>query len=89
MTRIVVEVPDNLAQELKRCRCDLAEILVLGLRQERRIKSALLEYQENRASIGRAAELAGLSLHEIIEQAVKHGVEPHWDEKMIREELGE
>jgi predicted HTH domain antitoxin len=56
---------------------------------EDQIEFALREYLAKRASIGRAAELAGLSVQEIIEQVVKRGIEPHWDEQVIREALGE
>ncbi len=86
MEHITVEVPEDLAQRLKQQSHDLIEILTLGLRQEERIQFALQEYQENRASIGHAAYLAGVTVQEMIDHASKHGVEPHWDEKMIREE---
>ena len=89
MEHITLEVPEDIAQRLKQHPLDLIEILTLGLRQEERIRFALQEYQANRASIGHAAYLAGLTVQEMIEQAVKHGVEPHSDERMIREESGE
>jgi predicted HTH domain antitoxin len=57
--------------------------------KEGQIEFALSEYQAKRASIGHAAELAGLSVREIIEEAVKRRIKPHWDEQTIREELGE
>ncbi len=89
MERITVEISDALAQELKRYSRDLNELLLLGLRQDARIQFALREYQAGRASIGHAAYLAGLTVQEIVEQAVKHGVKPHWDWDMIRQELAE
>lgn len=62
---------------------------IFDLPKDARIEFALHEYQAKRASIGRAAELARLSVREIIEEAVKRGIKPHWDEQMLREELGE
>lgn len=87
MERVTLEIPDELVQELNQHVQDLSEILTLGLRQQMRIRFALREYQEGRASIGHAAFLAGLTVQEMIEQAVRRGVEPHWDEEMIRKEL--
>lgn len=87
MEQITLQVPEDLARQLKQHSRDLVKILTRGLRQEERIQFALREYQEGRASIGHAAYLAGLTVEEMIEEAVRHGVEPHWDEKMIHEEL--
>lgn len=87
MEHITLEIPEDLAQRLKQHSLDLIEILTLGLREEERIQLALQEYREGRASIGHAAYLAGLTVQEMIEHAVRSGVEPHWDEKMSREEL--
>ena len=39
------------------------------------------------ASFGRAAELAGLPLEEMMRQARARGIEPRWSEKMVEEEL--
>ncbi len=88
MEQVILQVNDTLSRELKQHRDDIEEILTLGLQQQARIRHALREYQEGRASIGHAAFLAGLTVQEIIQHAVKHGVKPqHWDEEMIRDEL--
>jgi len=89
MEQIVLQVPEDLAQRLRQQSHNVLDILALGLRQEERIEFALQEYRERRASIGHAAYLAGLTVQEMIEHAVLHGIEPHWDEKMVREELGQ
>jgi predicted HTH domain antitoxin len=89
MEQLVLQVPEDLAQRLRQQSHNVLDILALGLQQEERIEFALQEYRENRASIGHAAYLAGLTVQEMIEHAVLHGVEPHWNEKMIREELGQ
>ncbi len=89
MERITISLPNELVQRLKRNRRQLPEILRLGLQQQERIRIALELYQDNQASIGRAARIAGLTVMEMMEEAAKRGVEPHWDEEMIRQELGE
>lgn len=86
MEQITLDVPEDLAQRIKQQSHDLIEILALGLRQEERIQFALQEYRDDRASIGHAACLAGLTVQEMVEHAVKHGMEPHWNERILREE---
>jgi predicted HTH domain antitoxin len=89
MEQITLQVPEDLARRLRQQSHNLEEILALGLRQEERIQFALQEYRDGRASIGHAAYLAGLTVEEVIEHAVLHGIQPHSDEKMVREELAE
>ena len=89
MEPITLQIPEDLARRLRQQSHDATQILALGLRQEERIEFALQEYQGGRASIGHAAYLAGLTVQELIEEAIKHKIEPHWDEQMLHEELGE
>jgi predicted HTH domain antitoxin len=85
--RIVVEIPDALVEEFELHDDELREVLLFGLHQREKIRRALELYQQGQASIAKAAQIAGLSLHEMMEQAAKHGIEPHVDEQMIRKEL--
>jgi predicted HTH domain antitoxin len=89
MESMTIRIPNDLIQQLKRNRRRVPEFLRLGIHQDARIDYALELYKQNQASIGRAARLAGLTVMEMIEEAAKRGVEPHWNKKMIREELGE
>lgn len=89
MEHITIKVPEDLRQRLKGKRRQVPELLRLGLEQLERIESALELYRQNQASIGRAARIAGLTVEEMILEAAKRGVEPHWNEKMIRQEVGE
>jgi hypothetical protein len=52
------------------------------------IEYALALYQKGQVSIWKAAELAGLSLRKMMEQAAAHGLEPRYDPRMVEEEFG-
>lgn len=86
MEKIVIEVPDELAQEFKQYQDRLREVLLLGLLQLK-VQEALLLYNRGLVSFSRAAELAGLSRQEMIYQARAFGVQPRWSEQMAQEEL--
>jgi|GEM_PF-1205846 len=88
MERITIQIPSDLAPQLKRERRRVPELLRLGMQQDARIEYALQLYQKSQASIGRAARIAGMTVIEIMEEAAKRGVEPHWNEKMLRQEVG-
>ncbi len=62
------------------------DILVSGVR-ERRVKIALKLYSEGKVTLWKAAELAGLSLWEIIEEMEKRGVELQYSLKELEEDL--
>ena len=85
MAKTVVEVPDERLKELEAYKDRLGELLLLGLSQIK-IQEALLLYQRGLVSLGRAAELAGLSPEEIVRQARVAGIPPRWSEAMIEEE---
>lgn len=51
------------------------------------VGDALSGYQAQRISLGRAAELAGISREKMIYSARAAGIEPDWDEAMLAEEL--
>ena len=86
MAKATVEIPDEKFAELRKYGDKLGELLLLGLSQMK-IEEALLLYQKNLVSFGRGAELAGLSQEDMMRQARARGIEPHWSEKMIEEEL--
>ncbi len=62
------------------------EILIKGIR-EMRIEAALKLYREGRATLWKTAELAGLSLWEIIEELRKRGVELQYGYRELEEDL--
>ena len=86
MARTTVEVPDGRLAELEAYRDRLGEILLLGLSQVK-IQEALLLYKRGLVSIGRAAELAGLSERDMIPQARAADIEPRWSASQIEEDL--
>ena len=86
MAKATVEIPDERFDELDRYKDRLGELLLLGLSQVK-IQEALLLYQRELVSFGRAAELAGLPEQEMMRQAMALGIQPHWAEKMVEEEL--
>lgn len=86
MAKTVIEIPDEKLPELEAYKDKLGEILLLGLLQMK-IQEALLLYQRGIISIGRTAELAGVSEEEIIRHARASGVSPRWSVKMLEDEL--
>lgn len=86
MEGVTVEIPAEIVQEFEPYQDRLREIILLGLTQLK-VQEALLLYRRGIVSIGRAAEIAGLSMPEMIRQARAFGIEPRWSEKMVDEEL--
>ena len=86
MSRVVVEIPDELLEEFKQHQDNLREVLLLGLQQLKTLE-ALTLYSRGVVSIGRATELAGVSRQELIRQARAAGISPRWSEQMALEEL--
>ena len=89
--REVVEGLDELARLEGRDQAEIArEVLVEGIR-ERRIRAALRLYSEGRVTLWKAAELAGLSLWEMIVELGRRGVELRYGdpEDDLRAALGE
>jgi len=88
--RVPREVKDELERLAKLERRDKAEIareiLVNGVR-ERRIKVALKLYSEGKVTLWKAAELAGLSLWEMIEELERRGVELQYGLRELEEDL--
>ena len=86
MQKMVIEMPDDLAQQFGPYQDRLKELMLLGLRQIK-AQEALTFYQQGLVSFARAAELAGLSTGEMIQQARALGLKPHWSEQMAQDEL--
>jgi len=79
---------DELARLEGRGRSEVVrEILERGVR-ERRVELALRLYREGRATLWRAAELAGLSLWEMVEELRRRGVEVQYGPGELEEDLG-
>jgi len=62
------------------------EILAQGVR-ERRVELALRLYREGRVTLWRAAEVAGLSLWEMVGELEKRGVEVQYGLRELEEDL--
>ena len=86
---VKLEIPEDLLKDIDiKNPSQLEEILRMGIRQMK-IEKALHSYREGNISIAKAAELADISLSEIIMQASARGLKPLFDEKMIDEEMQE
>jgi predicted HTH domain antitoxin len=78
MKTVTVRLPDNLAEELPANESSISEILRLGLKQLK-IEKAVERYKKGGMSLAKAAELAGISIREMITVAYAHGLEPKYD----------
>ena len=86
---ITVEIPEEWIQGLDwQQDALLEEIIQLGIRQLR-VRRALDLYQAGNVSLGYAAQKVGLTKRELIREARVRGIEPPFDEEMVREELGQ
>ncbi len=86
MQKVIVEISGEFAEQFDPYRDRLEELLILGLRQIK-IHESLLFYSRGLVSFARAAELAGLPLTDMVQQAQAFGVKPRWSERMVQEEL--
>ncbi len=86
MKTIIIRLPDTLVKELPEEESSLSEILKLGLKQLK-IEKALEHYKKGGVSLARVAELAGISIREMIPLAYAHGLEPRYDEALLESEL--
>ena len=86
MQRLTLDLPESLIDELGPYRDNLYILLMAGLRQVK-LESALALYKQGDISLWKAARLAGVSLREMTQQAVAHGLRPQADEETIAEEL--
>jgi uncharacterized protein UPF0175 len=86
MAKATVEIPEERLPELEAYKDRLGELLLLGLSQIK-VQEALLLYQRGSVSFGRAAQLAGLTEPEMMQQARAANIGPRWTEAMVEEEL--
>lgn len=87
MPTITITVPDDLSTQLEPFHDNLTELLRIGLR-EVRIEQSLALFKKGDISLWKAARLAGVSLREMMQQAVAHGLQPPLDAETLQEELG-
>ena len=79
--KIAIELPreaEGLSEE------EIGQLFLIGLR-EMRIEKALLLLRKGGISVWKAAQIAGFSLREMIEEARKRGVEPRVTDEMVEE----
>ena len=86
MKTITLRLPDTLVKELPGEESSLSEIVKLGLKQLK-IEKAIERYKRGSVSLARTAELAGISIREMIPLAYAHGLEPKYDETLVESEL--
>lgn len=86
MRTLTLEVSESLLDELRPYRDNLDDLLVVGLRQVK-LENALALFKRGDVSLWKAARMAGVSLREMTQYAVAHGLRPAVDEETIAEEL--
>ena len=86
MKTITLRLPDTLVKELPKEESSLSEIVKLGLKQLK-IEKAIERYKRGSVSLARTAELAGISIREMVPLAYAHGLEPKYDETLVESEL--
>ena len=86
MRQVTLTIPDDLSVQLEPYRDNLDDLLRIGLR-EVKVEQGLALFKEGRISLWKAARLSGVSLREMVQCAVAHGLKPMVDEETIREEL--
>lgn len=86
MQRLTLDLPESLIDELGPYRDNLDSLLMAGLRQVK-LETALALFKQGDISLWKAARLAGVSLREMTQQAVAHGLRPTVDDETIAEEL--
>ena len=86
MKRLTLDVPESLCGELEPYRDNLNGLLMAGLRQVK-LESALALFRRGDISLWKAARMAGVSLREMTQQTVAHGLRPAVDEETVAEDL--
>lgn len=83
---VKLEISEDLIKEFNiEDTSNLKEIIETGIKQVK-IEKALQQFKEGNISIAKAAELASISLREMMLQASARGMTPHYDKEMIEEE---
>ena len=86
MKTITIRLPDYLIEELPEEESSIYEILKLGLKQLK-IEKAIARYKRGGVSLAKVAELAGISVREMIPIAYAHGLEPKYDESLAKSKI--
>ena len=86
MKTVTLRLPDCLAETLPAEESFLCEILKLRSEQFR-IEKAIKRYKKGGVSLAKAAELAGISIREMVSIAYAHGLEPKYDESLIESKI--
>ena len=86
MKTITIRLPDYLIEELPEEESSIYEILKLGLKQLK-IEKAIARYKKGGVSLAKVAELAGISIREMIPIAYAHGLEPKYDESLVKSKI--
>jgi len=89
-----VRVPDELRREIEELaklegkdKAEVVrEVLAEGVR-ERKLRVALRLYQEGKATLWKAARLAGVSLWEMVDALRRHGVELQYGPEDLEDDL--
>ena len=86
MPTVTIAVPDELAKQLEPYSDTLDDVLRIGLREVKKAQS-LTWFQQGNLSLWKAARLAGVSLREMRQYAVAHGLHASVDAETMDEEL--
>lgn len=86
MPTVTIAVPDELSKQLEPYWDTLDDVLRIGLREVRKAHSLTL-FQQGDLSLWKAARLAGVSLREMRQYAVAHGLHASVDAETMDEEL--
>ncbi len=86
MKTITIRLPEYLIEELPEEESSIYEILKLGLKQLK-IEKAIERYKKGGVSLAKVAELAGISIREMIPTAYAHGLEPKYDKSLVESKI--
>lgn len=86
MPTVTIAIPDELSAQLAPYNDQLDDLLRIGLR-ELKMGQSLTLFKKGDISIWKAARMAGVSLHEMVQYAVAQGVRAVADQETIQEEL--
>jgi len=86
MATVTFTIPDELSAKLEPYHENLDELLRIGLTEVKK-GQALALFKKGNISLWKAARLAGVSLREMNDYAVAHGLRATIDEKSVKEDL--
>ena len=95
LVEIVIKIPIKLYNDVKKLselkRIDTRTVIVEALKEGiflLKIREAIKRYVNGEVSLGKAAEIAGLSIWEFLDELKKRGIEIRYKEKHILHDLG-